>query len=50
MQPGDVNTTFADITKAKRILDYDPQTKIEKGVDLYVDWVKARIARLTAEG
>ena len=50
MQPGDVDTTFADISKAKRILDYNPQTKINKGVDLYVAWVRERIARLTAQG
>ena len=30
MQPGDVNRTFADISKAKTVLGYDPQTKFEE--------------------
>ena len=32
MQPGDVPITFADISKAKRLLSYDPTTKIEDGI------------------
>ncbi len=38
IQPGDVNRTFADITKAKQLLDYEPLTPIEKGIDLFIDW------------
>ncbi len=38
MQPGDVNTTFADISKAKQILDYNPRTKIEEGIPRFVRW------------
>ncbi len=38
MQPGDVNTTFADISKAKKILDYNPRTKIEEGIPRFVQW------------
>lgn len=38
MQPGDVNITYADIKKAKRFFKYDPQTKIEKGVERMVAW------------
>src|SRR4029434_5243569 len=32
MQPGDVPQTFADITKARRLLNYNPQTQIEEGI------------------
>src|SRR5918998_1973911 len=30
-QPGDVPRTFADVSKARRLLAYDPQTPIEEG-------------------
>ncbi|MCA1566487.1 MAG: SDR family NAD(P)-dependent oxidoreductase [Acidobacteria bacterium] len=38
MQPGDVPQTFADISKARRLLGYDPQTQIEEGVRRFVAW------------
>lgn len=38
MQPGDVDITFADITKAQKILDYKPSTSIESGVAKFVEW------------
>ena len=40
MQPGDVNRTFADITKAKELIGYNPQTKFEDGIDEFVKWYK----------
>jgi UDP-glucuronate 4-epimerase len=39
-QPGDVPQTFADITKARRLLGYDPQTQIEEGIRKFVDWFR----------
>jgi UDP-glucuronate 4-epimerase len=46
MQPGDVPQTFADITKARRLLGYSPQTKIEEGIGRFVEWfLKSRNAR-----
>lgn len=41
MQPGDVPVTFADISKAKRLLNYDPSTKIESGIPKFVEWFQA---------
>jgi len=38
MQPGDVNRTFADITKSKKMLNYDPQTNLENGIKKFVEW------------
>ena len=38
VQPGDVPQTFADVTKARRLLGYDPQTKIEDGIKRFVEW------------
>ena len=38
--PGDVPITYADITKSKNILGYNPQTLIEEGIAKYVAWYK----------
>ena len=38
MQPGDVPVTFADISKARRLLGYSPTTKIEEGIPKFVEW------------
>ena len=38
VQPGDVPQTYADISKARRLLGYDPQTKIEDGIRRFVRW------------
>jgi UDP-glucuronate 4-epimerase len=40
MQPGDVPLTFADISKARAKLGYNPHTKIEQGIPLFVEWFK----------
>ena len=38
LQPGDVPVTCADITKAKKLLGYNPTTPIEKGLDNFTQW------------
>jgi UDP-glucuronate 4-epimerase len=38
MQPGDVPLTFADISKARALLNYNPNTKIEQGIPKFIDW------------
>ena len=40
LQPGDVPQTYADISKAKRLLNYQPQTQIEEGISKFVEWFK----------
>lgn len=40
-QAGDVPQTFADISKARRLLDYNPQTQIQAGIKKFVEWFKA---------
>jgi UDP-glucuronate 4-epimerase len=40
LQPGDVPITFADISKARKMLGYNPQVKVEKGIPLFVDWFR----------
>jgi len=39
-QPGDVPTTYADITKAKHLLGYNPSTGLEEGLALFNEWFK----------
>ena len=41
-QPGDVPITFADVSKAKKLLDYAPKVSIENGIGLFCDWMKKR--------
>ena len=41
MQPGDVSVTYADIAKAKKLLNYAPATKIAEGIPKFVDWYRA---------
>jgi UDP-glucuronate 4-epimerase len=40
VQPGDVPMTFADITKARRLLGYRPQTQIEEGIEKFIEWFR----------
>ena len=37
-QPGDVPITFADITRARKHLGYNPKIKIAEGIPLFVEW------------
>jgi len=39
-QPGDVVRTFADISKARRMLGYDPCISIEDGIIDFVEWYR----------
>lgn len=39
-QPGDVPQTFADVTKARALLGYDPRTQIEEGIGRFVEWFR----------
>lgn len=40
MQEGDVIQTFADITKARRDLGYNPVIDLETGIKNYIEWFK----------
>ncbi len=37
---GDVAETVADVSKAQKLLGYDPQTRVEQGIPLFWDWYK----------
>lgn len=38
MQLGDVNKTAADITKAKKLLNYNPKTSFKEGIIKFIEW------------
>jgi UDP-glucuronate 4-epimerase len=40
MQPGDVPTTYADISKSRKILGFKPQVSLEQGIERFIDWYR----------
>ena len=38
MQPGDVNITYADISKAQQLLGYQPKFNFKQGIKNFVEW------------
>ena len=38
MQPGDVDITYADISKANKLLGYNPSISFEEGIKQFVAW------------
>jgi UDP-glucuronate 4-epimerase len=42
LQPGDVERTYADVTKAGRDLGYAPNTDISVGLKRFVEWLRGR--------
>lgn len=38
LQPGDVSVTYADISKARILLNYNPQTLLRDGLPRFVEW------------
>ena len=47
-QPGDVPLTYADISKARALLGYDPHTKIAEGIPKFVEWYRQTQTRSAA--
>ncbi len=47
LQPGDVPITFADVSKAKRLIGYQPTTPIESGLRKFAAWFLERNRRLS---
>jgi UDP-glucuronate 4-epimerase len=41
-QPGDAEITYADISKAKRLLNYKPETDFREGIRKFVIWFKQK--------
>jgi UDP-glucuronate 4-epimerase len=40
VQAGDVPVTYADISRARMMLGYEPRTPIEKGIERFVEWFR----------
>lgn len=40
---GDIKHSNADISKAKKLLGYDPEYSFEKGIELAIDWYKENL-------
>jgi UDP-glucuronate 4-epimerase len=40
MQPGDVYCTYADVSKAKGLLGYNPKTSLYEGLRRFAEWFK----------
>ena len=38
VQPGDMDITYADITRARQLLGYDPKKPFKEGIRLFADW------------
>jgi UDP-glucuronate 4-epimerase len=43
MLAADVRYTYADISKARRLLDYDPKVSVEEGVNRFWEWYQAEV-------
>ena len=39
-QPGDVPHTYADISKAKKLLNYQPKVSLDEGLGRFVEWLR----------
>ncbi len=40
MQPGDVERTYADISKTKKLIGYQPKVTFKEGIENFVKWYK----------
>jgi len=50
MQEGDVNRTFADIEKAKLLLNYKPATSFKDGIKSFINWYKQQLNNSSIAG
>ncbi len=39
-RPGDVRDSLADISLAKKLIDYNPEFSIQKGLEITIDWFR----------
>ena len=40
MQPGDVESTYADISESRKDFQFEPLISIETGIKKFVDWYR----------
>ncbi len=41
MQPGDVTSTFADVSRLNALTGYEPKVKLEEGLARFADWYRS---------
>lgn len=46
MQPGDVDATYANISRAREHLGYNPGFPLEKGIPIFVEWYRKHVKPL----
>ena len=49
-QPGDVPITYADISRAQRLLGYSPRVPFREGIDAFVSWFTGDKGKATSSG
>lgn len=49
-EAGDVPVTFADISRARGEIGYDPKTPIEEGIQRFVDWYRTERVQIATGG
>ncbi|MGE5748427.1 MAG: NAD-dependent epimerase/dehydratase family protein, partial [Gemmatimonas sp.] len=42
VQPGDVQRTCADVSRARKLIGYEPRTSMEEGIRRFVEWFRAQ--------
>jgi UDP-glucuronate 4-epimerase len=42
LQPGDVERTYADISRARALLGYAPSTPVEEGIPRFIEWFRSQ--------
>ena len=42
-RPGDIKHSNADISKARRLLGYDPDYDFSRGIELAINWYKENL-------
>ncbi len=42
-QPGDVDQTFADISRARALLGYEPRVRIDEGIPRFAEWFRGTL-------
>jgi len=43
-KPGDIHRLVADISKAKILIQYEPQISLQQGLKEYINWYIAKIS------
>ncbi len=46
-QPGDVERTWADVSRARQELGWEPRVDLDSGLDLFVEWFRREGAEVT---